>query len=785
MPPHTGLLTRLCLAAATLLAVLFAAFAAVAATAPRILILNSYHPGHVWTDAEVHGQLDTLKEAYPDADPFIEYMDIKRFPVGEHLSLFRMQLAVKYQAKPFDVILANDNAALEFALYNQQDLFRNTPIVFCGINGFADLAYSLPPGVTGVAEDVDPTATIQVALKLHPDARTVFVISDRTESGVRTRHEIETLLPLFKGPVTFTFLDNLAFPAILDTLRDAPLDSLVYMTYYNRDPEGRYYSNEEAVDLVTQASPVPVYHSYLYAMGRGITGGYLIDAAAHAAQAASLAVRILTGEPVRDIPPQTYTATKPIFDWTVLQRFNINPNLLPEGAELRNQPPDVLTSPGPPLWVGGVIVAFLVACIIALVTNILYRRRAEAKLLSSERKYRNLIATTDEGYCLLDAACRILEVNDAMCRMLGRPCEELIGKTPHVFMTDDDAAAMLRYCGHGTASPCRSYEVAMRHADGHTVTALFHTTTILGADNAATGCFSLVTDISEQKDTTEEFARLQEDLETLVDARTRELIKRSQELEDANRQLWELDKLKGALVHAVAQASRSPIASARGYAELALFEFQKAANTLVGDERPLRLRNARELPIATVWSRFSALLDEITDLSLIESGRMQWHDQQMWIKDILEQAVRCVADRCTPPGPALEVACASVVKPIMADPDRILQVLLILLDNAITYTAEGRVTLETRNDNGCVRIAVTDTGCGIAPEALMNLFDAGDSVAQDEGRAPGSGIGLALCKRIVEHYAGRIEVESEPGRGSRFTVLLPALATDAPPEPAA
>jgi two-component system sensor histidine kinase BaeS len=119
---------------------------------------------------------------------------------------------------------------------------------------------------------------------------------------------------------------------------------------------------------------------------------------------------------------------------------------------------------------------------------------------------------------------------------------------------------------------------------------------------------------------------------------------------------------------------------------------------------------------------------------------------------------------------------APVIVPV--DRTRVRQLLLNLLTNAVKYTPPGgSVSVELARDDGRVIIAVTDTGVGIAPGDLPHIFDRfwrADTARTRTGERPGAGLGLAICKWIAEAHGGTIEAASRPGRGSRFTVTLPA-----------
>ena len=113
-------------------------------TLQEILILNSYHPGFAWSDDEQAGIIDVFRAKDKNWLPVIEYLDLKRLPDGRHLAELKKLFRRKYQNEKFSVVIAIDNPALEFATDNQAELFRNAPIVFCGINHYTCLLYTSP-----------------------------------------------------------------------------------------------------------------------------------------------------------------------------------------------------------------------------------------------------------------------------------------------------------------------------------------------------------------------------------------------------------------------------------------------------------------------------------------------------------------------------------------------------------------------------------------------------------------------------------------------------------------
>ena len=169
------------------------------------------------------------------------------------------------------------------------------------------------------------------------------------------------------------------------------------------------------------------------------------------------------------------------------------------------------------------------------------------------------------------------------------------------------------------------------------------------------------------------------------------------------------------------------------------------------------------------------LINDVLDLAKVEAGRIELHAEPLDLSAAVGEVlagVRPLADR-----KHLEVVTRIGTDHAMADPGRFRQILYNLLSNAIKYTPErGSIRVETtRNSAGDVSLSVTDTGVGIAEEDFVRVFEEFTQVGDPSQHQQGTGLGLALTKRLVEAHGGRLELESSIGEGSRFTVTLPAV----------
>jgi len=201
--------------------------AAVPQPAPHIVILNAYHPGDAWADDELTGLLAGLKAAYPDQVPAVEYLDAKRFPGPEHLAFLKDSLVHKYRGQSVDLLIALDNPALDLLRAYPAELFPGVPVVFAGINGFRSEMLQDRPGMTGVAEIQDIAGTLDLALRLHPEARRVLVVHDYTASGLALRQDMDRVLPDLRHRLQIDFAPDVPLPELERQLAALPPDTLV------------------------------------------------------------------------------------------------------------------------------------------------------------------------------------------------------------------------------------------------------------------------------------------------------------------------------------------------------------------------------------------------------------------------------------------------------------------------------------------------------------------------------------------------------------------------------
>jgi PAS domain S-box-containing protein len=237
------------------------------------------------------------------------------------------------------------------------------------------------------------------------------------------------------------------------------------------------------------------------------------------------------------------------------------------------------------------------------------------------------------------------------------------------------------------------------------------------------------------------------------------------------RRLKELDKMKSDFVSNVSHELRTPLTSIKGSVD----------NMLDGLTGPLNEKQFRYLNrIKSNTDRLSRLINDLLDLSRIEAGRVEVRPTSLPLTALAEEVAEQLKPLAAEKLIRIEVPSPDPTVTVWADRDKITQVLLNLIGNAVKFTPQdGKVTVAIENNgNDYVQISVADTGPGIFPEEANKIFSKFYQIANiDKQKPQGSGLGLAISKALVEMHGGKIWVESEGGRGSTFYFTLPAQPT--------
>ncbi|HEV2775157.1 MAG TPA: hybrid sensor histidine kinase/response regulator, partial [Solirubrobacteraceae bacterium] len=227
-----------------------------------------------------------------------------------------------------------------------------------------------------------------------------------------------------------------------------------------------------------------------------------------------------------------------------------------------------------------------------------------------------------------------------------------------------------------------------------------------------------------------------------------------------------LEQAKSDFVATASHELRSPLTSIKGFIEL----LQSTDNQNLTERQQEFIRIALQST-----DRLVELVSDLLDVARIEAGQFEIHPRSVDLRDTVEEVAALMAPRVQDKRQRLDVQIYDPRPPALVDPARVRQIVTNLVTNAHVYTPEeGSITLRLEGDARVTTITVADTGPGIAPEEVRRLFDRFFRGSSDGRKSPGTGLGLSIVKSLVDLHGGSIDVQSTVGRGTTFTVRLPA-----------
>ena len=252
-----------------------------------------------------------------------------------------------------------------------------------------------------------------------------------------------------------------------------------------------------------------------------------------------------------------------------------------------------------------------------------------------------------------------------------------------------------------------------------------------------------------------------------------------EEAEESRAQAEKANEAKSSFLSTVSHELRTPLTSVVGFAKIIkkrleerIFPEIKSDDRKV--ERAVRQVDENIQVVVSEGERLTALINDVLDLAKIEAGRVDWHMETLAVPEIIQRATAATSSLFEDKKLTLKNEIPADLPEITGDRDRLIQVVINFLSNAVKFTDEGSVTCRAVQDNGEIQVSVIDTGFGISKEDQPKVFEkfrqVGDTLTD---KPKGTGLGLPICREIIEHHGGRIWVESEVQVGSTFSFALP------------
>lgn len=269
-------------------------------------------------------------------------------------------------------------------------------------------------------------------------------------------------------------------------------------------------------------------------------------------------------------------------------------------------------------------------------------------------------------------------------------------------------------------------------------------------------------------------------LESLVNERTAEL-------KQAYAELKQLDELKSSFLSTVSHELRTPLTSILGFAKIIQKKLDDVVFPQVAASDRRIIKTMQQITsniniIITEGDRLTNLINDVLDLAKMESGKVEWKTEPLSIPDLLERAIKTSESLWSQKNNlTVSMDIPNKLPMVTGDYDRLLQVMLNLISNAVKFTEVGSIVCRAKHIGDQLIVSVTDTGIGITPESQEVIFDKFKQIGDTLTEKPnGTGLGLPICKQIIEYHGGNIWVTSKPGVGSTFFFSLPVPTQSSP-----
>jgi PAS domain S-box-containing protein len=684
---------------------------------------------------ETLGSLDT------PVDYFAEYLESDRFPPEEAFESLRDYIQRKYRDRHIDVVIAVADPALEFALRYRTMLFPDAPIV-ASVAAVPDAASrTAGRGVTGLVPNIGYDQTLALALQLHPSTERVFVVA--RAPTISYARMIESLEPI-AGGVPLSLIEEPSVERLLEMVRAVPERSLILYIRHSREDRGKVLFPSDIAQLVSEASPVPVYGITDAMIGTGVVGGIVTIRERIGRRLADMAQTILAGTPAQDIPFAQGTLV-PMFDWRQIERWGIDAARLPAQSVIRFRVP---TTWELYRWyvVGSVTLVLAQSALIAgLLAQRKKRRRVEAALRESEAHFRTMADTAPVMIWRtgVDGKCDF--VNLTWLTFTGRTMAEELGEGWSSSLHPDDRATCLEaFTVALDARESFHSEYRFRRFDGEYRWILDSGVPRWESDGVFAGYIGSCLDITDRKEA-----------ERALDETHRELSRVSR--------LTALGEFAASIAHEVRQPLTAIILNAR------------ACLRGIGNATPdLEDVKAGLLDVVAAGQRAEQVIQRNRQLFRLHTVQTAVLD----LNGVIRDAVLLSGTRVTENGVTLDLRLTDGLPTVNGDRIELQQVLLNLVANAIDAmegVEEGSRRLRissTLADDQSVKVTVADNGVGLEGVDMRQLFTLSYTT-----KAAGTGVGLSISRSIVEAHGGQLWAEQNPERGATFCFSLPVPAT--------
>mgnify|MGYP000420881155 CR=1 FL=1 len=408
----------------------------------EVLLLHSYHKGYKWSD-DISTAIETKFSPYKNINLTTVYMDTKKIATPTYLDKLARLYKEQFEKRDFDLILVSDNNAFDFVIRYHEFLFKDLPVLFCGINNFDKVFLqenNMQKYMTGIVEQVDIEKNFELILNLHPNLKKLIIINDFSKTGQAIRRDLRSIIPKFKSRIKdIEYIDNMDMKDIKTKLKNAKKDTVILFVLLFKDKTGKFFTYKESLQEIKSVSKVPTYGLWDFYLDYGIVGGLLTSARAQGEAISQMALEVLGGKKIKDIPIIEKSPNRFMFDYNELSRFDIKiQNYLDEYKyTIVNRPFSFYREYRALVNGTGFVFIIFIILIVLMKRNIRSRQLVEKDLSNQLRFDKVLLDTLPNPIYYKNIDGRFLGCNIAFANLTNHKRKDVIGKTAFDFFPND------------------------------------------------------------------------------------------------------------------------------------------------------------------------------------------------------------------------------------------------------------------------------------------------------------------------------------------------------------
>ena len=402
----------------------------------EVLLIHSYHKGYSWSD-DISKTIEKNFAKHKNIELTTVYMDTKRIDENEYIKNLAKLYEQQFFDRKFNLIIVSDNNAFDFMFTYHETLFKDIPVLFCGINNFDKSLLEkngMKDYMTGVAEKVDLEKNFELISKLHPNLKNLLIINDTSSTGYAIKRDLDPIIKKYEEKFNIEYTDNLEFSNLKTKVSNLDKqNSVILFVLLFKDTTGKYFTYKQSFKQVKEVSSVPIYGLWDFYLNDGIVGGLLTSAVAQGEAVSKMALEVLNGKNIKDIPILEKSPNLYIFDYNELKRFNIDISDYVNNPIIINEPSSIYKEHTKFFIITLLIISILTIIVVILKANIQRREKLELALSNRIEFDKVLINTIPNPIYYKNIDGKFLGCNTSFENLVNCSKNEIIGKTAFDF----------------------------------------------------------------------------------------------------------------------------------------------------------------------------------------------------------------------------------------------------------------------------------------------------------------------------------------------------------------